>query len=51
MRRGGIVDMGVRMIMPMRVVMPVAVGMRVAVRMVVMMGVGRGGNHAWDVIL
>ena len=43
MRRGGIVDMGVRMVVPM--------GMGVVMGMVVVMGVGRGGNHLFDVIL
>ena len=48
-------DMGVGVVVPMR--MPVVTGMtvRVAMRMtmgmVVMMGGGRGGNHAGDVIL
>lgn len=53
MRRGGIVDMGVRMIMAKRMVMGmgVVVPMRMAVGMVVLVGVGRGGNHARDVIL
>ena len=44
-------DMGVGVNVPMR--MPVVVGMtmRVTMGVVVMMGVGRGGNHAGDVIL
>ncbi len=47
--------MGVGMVVPVR--MPVVVGMtmgvagRITMSMVVMMGVGRGGNHAQDVIL
>ena len=46
MRRGRIVDMGVAVVVPVR--MPVVVGMavRVAMSRVVMMGVGRDGNHA-----
>ena len=40
-------DMGVGMVVPMR--MPVA--MRMVMNVVVVMGVGRGGNHAQDVIL
>ena len=40
-------DMGVGMIVSMR--MPVA--MRMVMNVVVVMGVGRGGNHASDVIL
>ena len=46
--RGRVVDMGVGMIVPMR--MPVAMRWSDG-RMVVVMGVGRGGNHARDVIL
>jgi hypothetical protein len=47
--------MGVGVVMPVRI--PVVVGMtmgvarRITMSMVVMMGVGRGGNHAKDVIL
>ena len=40
-------DMGVGMVVPMR--MPVA--MRMVMNVVVVMGAGRGGNHASDVIL
>lgn len=47
MRRSGIVNMGMGVVVPVR--MPMVVGM--TMRMVVMMGVGRGGNHAKDVIL
>ena len=44
-------DMGVAVVVPVR--MPVVMGMagRMAMGIVVMMGVGRGGNHAKDVIL
>jgi hypothetical protein len=44
-------DMGVAVVVPMRmpVVMRMAIG--VVMGMVVMTGVGRGGNHAQDVIL
>ena len=43
--------MGVAVVVPVR--MPVVIGMAggVTMSMVVMMGVGRGGNHANDVIL
>jgi hypothetical protein len=39
--------------MSVGVIMPVVMGMavRMAMSMVVLMGVGRGGNHAKDVIL
>lgn len=37
--------------MGMGVVVPVRMAMRMAVGMVVIMGGGRGGNHAEDVIL
>lgn len=40
--------MGVAVVVPVR--MPVGT-VRMAMNMVVMMGVGRGGNHAEDVIL
>lgn len=42
-------DMGVGVVVPVR--MAVVATMGVAMSMVVMMGVGRGGNHAQDVIL
>lgn len=41
-------DMGVGVIVPMR--MPVVMGVTMSM-VVVMMGGGRGGNHAKDVIL
>lgn len=40
-------DMGVGMVVPMRM----GVVMRMAMNVVVVMGVGRGRNHASDVIL
>ncbi|MET4798371.1 hypothetical protein ABIA96_000930 [Bradyrhizobium sp. LB11.1] len=41
-------DMGVAVVVPMR--MPVVMGVTVGMSMV-LVGVGRGGNHAGDVIL
>ncbi len=51
MRRGRTVDMGVGVIVSMR--MPVVLGMvmGMAMSMIVIMHLGRGGNHAGDVIL
>jgi hypothetical protein len=56
MWRGGIVDMGVGVVVPMR--MPVVVGMPVVMGMagmtmsvIVAVAVRRGGNHVPDVIL
>lgn len=43
MRGGRIVDMGMAVVVPVR--------MPVVMSMVVVMGRGRGGNHAQDVIL
>ena len=45
MRQGRVVDMGMGMVVPVRMV----TGM--AMIMVVMMGVGRDGNHVENVIL
>ena len=45
--------MGVAVVVPMRVLGTMAVGMvmRMTMGVVVMMGLGRGGNHGGDVIL
>ena len=51
MRRRRIVDMGVGVIVSMRMPVVMRMAMGVVMSMVVMMGVGRGGNHAQDVIL
>ena len=44
-------DMGVAVVVPVRMPMVVRMTMGLAMSMVVRMGVGRGGNHAEDVIL
>lgn len=43
--------MGMGVVVPVRMPMVVGMTMGMAMRMVGMMGVGRGGNHAKDVIL
>lgn len=44
-------DMGVGVGVPVRMPMVVGTTVRLATGMVVLMSVGRGGNHAKDVIL
>ncbi len=43
--------MGVGVVVPVRMAVVVGMTMGAAMSMVVMMGAGRGGNHARDVIL